>query len=262
MPRHPHQGRRHGLPTPRDDWAVFLDLDGTLIEIASAPDKVTVPPDVVATVGDLQTALHGAVAIVSGRPLAELDRLMTPLRLPAAGLHGLEYRGPDGKVARDDGQATRLEAIRQELATFAATHPGVLVEDKRLAIAVHYRAVPELAEETKRLARSLVAAHDGSLGLLQGKMVVEIKSKDANKGAVVETFMAQTPFRGRTPVFVGDDYTDEDGFRAVNRMGGQSIRVGPPPPSVPESAAQWECERVRDLIAWLNRFTVSTPSPS
>lgn len=257
MPRQLHDDRRHGLPTPRGDWAVFMDVDGTLIEIASAPDKVEIPPDMVAAVSGLQTALGGAIAIVSGRPLAELDRLMAPLRLPAAGLHGLECRGPDGKVVRDDAQAGRLETIRQELAAFAAAHPGVIIEDKRLAIAVHYRAAPELAEETKSLTKSLVAAHDGNLGLLPGKMVVEIKSKHTNKGAVVETFMAQIPFIGRTPVFIGDDYTDEDGFRAVNGMGGHSIRVGPPPAGVAESAAQWECDGVRDLIAWLKRFPQS-----
>lgn len=262
MPSYPHHDRRHGLPTPQDDWAVFLDVDGTLIEIASAPDKVETPLDMVAAVSGLQRALDGAVAIVSGRPLVELDRLMAPLILPAAGLHGLECRGPDGSVARDDGQAARLETIRHELAAFAAAHPGIIVEDKRLAIAVHYRAAPEFAEEVNRLARSLVAAHDGSLGLLPGKMVVEIKSKKTNKGAVVETFMTQIPFRGRTPVFIGDDYTDEDGFRAANRMGGQSIRVGPPPPDVPETAAHWECERVRDLIEWLKRFPIFAKSPS
>ncbi len=262
MPRKLHHGQRHGLPTPRNNWAVFMDVDGTLIEIASAPDKVEIPPGMVDAVSGLQTALGGAVAIVSGRPLAELDRLMAPLRLPAAGLHGLECRGPGGKVVRDDGQAGRLEAIRQELAAFAAAHPSVIIEDKQLAIAVHYRAAPELAEEVTRLTRSLVAAHDGNLGFLPGKMVVEIKSEQTNKGAVVETFMAQIPFMGRTPVFIGDDYTDEDGFRAVNRMGGQSIRVGPPPPDVPESAALWECDGVRDLIAWLKRFPESAQSPS
>ena len=249
--------RRLGLPSPQYDWAVFMDLDGTLVEIAAAPDKVEVSPDMVAAVSGLKTALRGAVALVSGRPLAELDQLMAPLKLPAAGLHGLERRGPDGILARDDKQEARLDVARRELTAFAGAHPGVVVEDKRLAIAVHYRAAPQLAKRALHLARSLVDAHDGHLGLVPGKMVVEIKSKHTNKGAVVDDFMSQAPFRGRIPVFIGDDVTDEDGFKAVNRMGGQSIRVGPPPPGVSKSAAQWECESVGELVAWLKRFVTA-----
>ncbi len=249
--------RRQGLPEPEMDWAVFLDVDGTLIEIAATPDKVEIPPDMVGAVSGLQEVLGGAVAIVSGRPLVELDGLMKPLVLPAAGLHGLECRGPDGSMMRDDRQAARLETVRRALARFAASHPGVFVEDKRLALALHYRAAPEAADEAKDLVNRLVAENDDTLGAVPGKMVVEIKAAHTNKGAVVEAFMKQPPFAGRKPVFIGDDYTDEDGFRTANRFGGLSIRVGPPPPGVPETTAHWECAGVRDLITWLKKFPSS-----
>ena len=254
MPTKPSTDRRRGLPRPQLDWAIFMDVDGVLIEIAATPDQVVASPQMVDAVGAVSRALDGAVALVSGRPLAELDALMKPLRLPAAGLHGLESRAPSGEITRDGRQAERLDRIRQEMKAFAKAHPGAAVEDKKLAIALHYRGAPDLGGAVIKLAKDLIADHDHDLGLVPGKMVVEIKAKSANKGTAVEAFMAQPPFRGRIPVFVGDDYTDEDGFRAVNRLGGLAIRVGPPPPDVAQTEAQWECDSVRELVAWLEGF--------
>ncbi len=234
-----------------------MDVDGTLVEIADAPDQVVASPRMVATVGALAKALGGAVALVSGRPLAELDALLAPLRLPSAGLHGLESRGPSGEIVRAEKEAARLDKIRQEVRAFAKVHPGVAVEDKQLAIALHYRGAPEVGPAVMALATDLVNNHDGGLGLVPGKMVVEIKAKSANKGIVVQTFMKQSPFNGRVPVFIGDDYTDEDGFRAANALGGLSIRVGPPPPGVAQTEAQWECASVTELVTWLESFTAA-----
>ena len=235
-------GRRQGLPAPQLDWAVFLDVDGTLIEIAATPDQIDVPADMLAAVEGVRKALDGAVAIVSGRPLNELDRMFAPLQLPAAGLHGLEWRTAQGQLVTEEGEVEALRGVREKLLAFADTRRGVVVEDKRLSLALHYRNAPEAADDAKSLVTTLVAEQAGQLGVIPGKMVLEIKPKHMDKGTVVEAFMAAPPFRGRVPVFVGDDFTDEYGFRMVNRMGGHSIRVGPPPPDVVATQAVWDLE--------------------
>ncbi len=237
----------HELPEPIDDWALFLDVDGTLIEIADAPDAVSVDPAMIDVLARLDRRFDGALALVSGRELATLDRFFRPLRLTAAGLHGLERRTPGGEIQRSDGAADRLEQVRAALIAFAATDARLLVEDKGMTAALHYRRAPDRADEVLGLADRLAAEIDGALILQRGKMVIEFRPRGPHKGDIVDRFMAETPFAGRVPVFIGDDVTDEDGFAAVNRRHGHSIRVGPEE----ATEARWRIDSVAELCRWL-----------
>ena len=235
------------LPEPDDDWALFLDVDGTLIEIVDAPDRVRVDAGVRDLLAGLDRRFGHAVALVSGRPLATLDEFFAPLRLTAAGLHGLERRDFNGDVVRIDGTVEELDRVRRELHAFAGRDSRLLVEDKGLTVALHYRRAPELAGEVTAFASALAERLGDRLVLQNGKMVLEFRPHGPNKGDVVESFMAAPPFRGRVPVFIGDDVTDEDGFAAVNRAHGHSIMVGP----AARTAARWRVEGVAELRRWL-----------
>lgn len=237
----------HRLPAPKADWAIFLDVDGTLIELAETPDRVRVDPCVVPILTGLQEAVGGAVALVSGRPLADLDRLLSPLVLPAAGLHGLERRNSRGEVLRPPKTVFELDHARETLGRFAAAAPGTIFEDKGLTLALHFRRAPEAEAAAKRLFEGLVAPYGDDLHVQKGKMVLEIKPSGIDKGTVIEAFMTETPFATRTPVFIGDDITDEDGFNVVNRYNGHSIRVGDGGATV----ARWRVGTVRELLDWL-----------
>ncbi|MFD0391685.1 trehalose-phosphatase [Tistrella bauzanensis] len=173
----------------------------------------------------LHGRFDGAVALVSGRTLGELDRLFHPAVLPAAGQHGLERRDhPPVSLARG------FIEVGQVLERFVADTPGTLIERKSCGYAVHYRARPSAGPAVDRVARALATVTDPPLTVVPGKMVVEVRMPGADKGTAIRGFMQDAPFRGRIPVFIGDDVTDEDGFAMVNAFGGHSIRVGPPPP--------------------------------
>ncbi len=247
----------HTLPEPNDDWALFLDVDGTLIEIADAPDDVSVDPAMIDVLARLGRRFGGALALVSGRQLDTLDRLFRPLRLTAAGLHGLERRTPGGEVQKSNGAADRLERVRAELVAFAAGDARLLVEDKGLTVALHYRRAPERADEVRLLADRLAAEIGGALVPQRGKMVIEFRPPGPNKGDIVDRFMAEKPFEGRIPVFIGDDVTDEDGFAAVNRRGGHSIRVGPDE----ATAARERIASVAELCHWLASLAEGEAAP-
>jgi trehalose 6-phosphate phosphatase len=217
------------LPRPRLDWAFFVDVDGTLLEIAATPDAVRVDRGLTAMLATLYEKTGNAVALLSGRQIADLDRLFWPLRLPAAGVHGLERRRADGSIER--AETGSLDALRAPLAAFEAAHPGVRTEDKGLALALHYRNAPECAAEARALAEALIAAHPPGVALIAGKMVLEFRTQPIaepaiDKGTALARFMAEKPFRLRRPFFAGDDVTDEDGFRAVRRLGGIALRIG------------------------------------
>jgi len=208
------------------DVALFLDVDGTLVEIEREPGAVHVPEQLCRVLAQLQLASDGALALVSGRPIAQLDRLFSPLRLAAAGLHGLERRRLPATMVRAEVASSLLDRARHELATFAAGHPGVMLEDKGLTLALHYRGAPELQDAAAAMAQAVAAASDGALTLLAGKMVFELKPPGCDKGQAIGAFMAEPPFAGRRPVFAGDDVTDEAGFRVVADLGGIAIRIG------------------------------------
>jgi trehalose 6-phosphate phosphatase len=248
----------HPLPEPSDAWALFLDVDGTLIEIADAPDAVSVEPAMIGVLDRLDRRLGHAIALVSGRELATLDRLFAPLRLTAAGLHGLERRTPDGRIERSNGAAGRIEEVRNQLSDFAASDDRLLVEDKGMTAALHYRRAPDRAEDVLDFAGRLANDVEKSLILQRGKMVVEFRPRGPNKGDIVDRFMEQAPFAGRLPVFIGDDVTDEDGFAAVNRRHGHSIRVGPEA----KTEARWRIDGVAELCNWLASLAERCPTHS
>lgn len=203
--------------------ALFLDFDGTLVDLAPRPEAVVVPGDLVATLQTLCAYLGGAVAVISGRPIDQVDAFLAPLRLPTAGVHGAERRGADGQLTLlPTHPLQEVEAAAQAL---AARQPRLQVENKRGSIALHYRQAPELEALCLETLQAAVAQSPG-LVLLHGKMVVEAKPGGASKGHAIEAFLHEPPFAGRTPVFVGDDVTDEVGFSSVQRLGGLGIKVG------------------------------------
>ena len=209
---------------PCSNWALFLDVDGTLLHIAERPDRVTQSDKVCRLLSRLLPRLDSALAIVSGRAIENLDHLFAPLRLPAAGLHGLERRDAAGKI-HVLGEVRRLDHLRVPLAALAADHEGLLLEDKGRTLAIHYRLAPEQGAPARKQIEALLASAP-DLRLVQGKMVLEIKPRHGDKGSAIRAFMAEPPFRNRIPVFVGDDATDEDGFDAVNALKGLSVHVG------------------------------------
>ena len=203
--------------------ALFLDFDGTMVDIAPQPNAVHVPEPLLVVLRDLHGYLGGAVAVISGRPMDQIDEFLSPLRLAVAGVHGAERRGSDGTVTLLDTHP--LDRVEEAARTLAAQHPRLLVEVKRGSLALHYRLAPEL--ETV-VVRAMQEAVDGSPGvtLLRGKMVAEAKPGGASKGQAIEDFLREAPFNGRRPVFIGDDVTDEAGFLTVQRLGGVGIKVG------------------------------------
>jgi len=231
--------------------ALFLDVDGTLLRIASHPDAVRVSPDLLALLECLGVRVNGALALISGRAIANLDVLFAPLRLPCAGVHGLERRGADAVIHRYNA-ASLLDSLRAPLADFVDAHEGLLMEDKGQSLALHYRSAPACAPAAAAFLGELIAAHPSSLELKRGKMVLEVKSSNANKGTAIEDFMQEPPFAGRRPVFIGDDVTDEDGFAAVNALGGLSIRVG----LEAQSVAVHRLPDEEAVYAWLRNWLV------
>ena len=203
--------------------ALFLDFDGTMVDIAPQPHAVHVPQPLLRVLQDLHDYLHGAVAVISGRPIAQIDEFLRPLQIPVAGVHGAERRGADGPVHLLNTHP--LDHIEEAACTLAAKHPGLIVENKRGSLALHYRMAPELEELCVRTMQQAVQESPG-ITLLHGKMVVEAKPGGASKGRAIEDFLREPPFSGRTPVFIGDDITDEVGFSTVQRLGGLGIKVG------------------------------------
>lgn len=230
----------------RLDWALLLDVDGTVLKIARTPDAVEVSDSLRIVLEKLRPLLGGALALVSGRTIADLDYLFGPLHLPAAGLHGIERRDARGSL-HSESKPVDLDEIREALEALSTTQAGVVVEDKTHAIAVHYRQAPTVKAKVRAEVRRLVAARP-DLQVLDGKMVFEIRPRGIDKGTAIKAFMAEPPFVGRMPIFLGDDITDEDGYKIVNDLGGHSIRVG----GGAKSVARFRLPNVTAVIEWLN----------
>jgi len=213
-------------PDTEIDWAFFLDVDGTLLEIADQPSSVHVDTELLELVAQLHQLSGGAVALVSGRSISDLEALLGTLRLPLAGQHGLERRDAAGRLWIHAAPPGAKCAIKEALAPVLARHPGLLLEDKGLTLALHYRQAPHLAAYAHRLMARLMREAGGELELQKGKRVIEIKPAGVDKGTAVAEYLTESPFRGRHPVFIGDDLNDEHGFAEVNRLGGISIKVG------------------------------------
>ena len=239
--------RLRAPPPLHRDQALFLDFDGTLVEIAPAPDLVQIPAKLPGLLGELADRLDGAVAVVSGRPLAELTRMLAPFAGAMAGQHGLERRRSDGSTIRCATQP-ELGQIRPAIAGFAARHDGVILEDKGGSLALHYRQAPSLEAVCRTLLRRAACASGGALEAVAGKMVIELMPRSGGKGRAITEFLAEAPFHGRVPVFIGDDTTDEHGFAAVNRLGGISVRVGDG-----VTMARHCLATVDDVLSWLAR---------
>lgn len=210
--------------TPRHDWALFLDVDGTLLDLAATPDAVVVPDGLLSALVRAAKALGGALALVSGRAVADIDALFHPMQFPAAGIHGFELRPKSGPPLRVAPLMTTAQRVT--LTAVATGLDGVLVEDKAGAMAFHYRLAPDVREMLARRIEA-VLGNDGfdDFDLRPGKMLWEVRRNGIDKGKAVEALMASPPFKGRVPVFVGDDETDLDGFAGARRLGGIALPV-------------------------------------
>ena len=205
--------------------AFFFDFDGTLAAIVDDPEQVSVSPAVLDALGDLYEISGGAVAIVSGRPIAALDRFLAPLKLPLSGVHGLESRDAAGQVRRGSYDHAALRQLTDRISAFAKDHAGLVIEEKPGSVALHYRRAPDLGDSALQLASALAAAIPG-VRLMRGKMVVELRLGGRSKADAVSDFMAAAPFHGRKPLFAGDDVTDEDAISLVETMGGTGVKIG------------------------------------
>jgi trehalose 6-phosphate phosphatase len=237
----------HAVAQHAGDWALFLDVDGTLLEIAETPQSVHVSDDLRRLLIGLSVYFDGALALVSGRTLADLDHLFTPLRLCAAGVHGCEHREATGCIALPQVDPELLDPARELFTQFVACHDGLLLEDKGYGLALHYRLAPTLAGQVEALVRSVCASLGETFRVQSGKGVFEIRPAAWSKGVSIRAFMNQPPFRNRLPVFIGDDVTDEDGFAVVNELGGISVKVG----TADATVAQYRIANVSQVLEWL-----------
>ena len=241
------------LPRPDQCWSLFLDVDGCLLDFVDDPAAVVVPPALRSLLDVLHARLGGALALVSGRCVADLDRLFGSPSWPLAGLHGYQLRQPDGRHRELGVDAADQARMRAAVQALAAGMEGVQLEDKQHAMALHCRRAPSQLPALREAARAVAAGLPG-YELQPGNLVMEFKPAGIDKGRAVEELLRQPPFDRRTPVYLGDDLTDEHAFEVVNRAGGMSVRVGTREPSharftLPSPAAvhAW-LDRVRDAL--------------
>ncbi|WP_244825778.1 trehalose-phosphatase [Caballeronia sp. TF1N1] len=228
------------------ETAFFFDFDGTLVELASTPDGIFVPRSVPDILAALRRATNNAVAVVSGRGIDNIDSFLQMPDLPVAGMHGAERRDSNGDVQRIGFNDERLLRMEHALEGVVSANPGMLLEIKGAALALHYRNAPDREPAARAATERLVAQYADAYVLQPGKMVYEIKPKDVDKGRAVRAYMSEPPFTGRKPVFIGDDITDEKGFAVVNEFDGLSIKVGPG-----DTVARARIESVELLLDWL-----------
>ncbi|WP_144108747.1 trehalose-phosphatase [Paraburkholderia sp. BCC1886] len=235
------------------ETAFFFDFDGTLVELASTPDGVIVQPRVITVLNALRNLTNGAVAVVSGRGIDSIDGFLGMPDLPIAGLHGAERRDSNGDTQRIGFHDERLLRMERVLAEVVNSHPGMLLEIKGAALALHFRNAPDRETVAREATEKLVADYADAYVLQPGKMVYEIKPKNVDKGRAMRAFLDEPPFVGRQPVFAGDDLTDEKGFAVVNERGGWSIKVG-----AGDTTARSHVESVSALLDWLEAIVAAT----
>jgi trehalose 6-phosphate phosphatase len=239
------------LPPVGENSVFFFDFDGTLVEIASRPDLVRVEPRVRDLLRALDDRFGGAVAVVTGRPLDAVDGFLAPLVLPTAAEHGSVRRDASGRMHADDSGAEAVEAAHRLLKPLADANPGLILERKSSSVALHYRQSPDLAAACAAAVEEVVAKNP-NLVILPGKMVFELKPKGVDKGVAVRAFLEEAPFKGRTPIFAGDDVTDEHAFAVVNALGGITIKID-------DGDTQAEYRTDRDgLFDWISRLVRKT----
>lgn len=233
-------------PLPDADCACFLDVDGTLIDIAETPDRAQADPALLDLVARLHRRCGGALALVSGRSLADLERRFGGLGVAMAGLHGVERLDAQGRRHVHAAPPLPTQTLRDALAPLLARHPGLLLEDKGMTLALHYRREPQMAEPVQRLMRELAGP---GFEVQLGKCVAEIKPAGCSKGTALAEFLSEAPFCGRLPVFVGDDLNDEYAFDEVNRRDGISVKVG-----AGKSCARYRLADAKAVRRWLARI--------
>ena len=205
--------------------AILVDVDGTLLDLAPTPLDVIVPPELTVALGRLNERSGGALAFVSGRPLAELDLFFAPLKLAAIGGHGAELRLTDGTVVR--AKKFLDSDLKERLAALRYGKPGLVVEDKGYSIALHYRQAPQYGHIVREHVNAICAEFpSAAIEILPGKSVIEVKQPSFNKGTAVRELMRHAPFAGRKPIFIGDDVTDEAAFAVLPEFGGVGFSVG------------------------------------
>jgi trehalose 6-phosphate phosphatase len=233
-------------PAPRADWAYFFDVDGTLSVLAPTPSSARLAPQVRERLEALRARCGGAVAIISGRPLNDIDAMCEGLLLPAAGQNGAERRTADGQLVLLPVRRGQLDRALPVLMALVERNPRLLLEDKGHSLTLHYRAVPPMAGVAHRTMRQLQRQYGEDFIVQGGKRVVELLPAGIDKGKAVRAFLTEMPFRGRLPVFVGDDVSDEPAFAAVNALGGHSVKVGSGPTN-----ARWRLAGVGAVRRWL-----------
>ena len=238
------------LPPLTPDLALFTDFDGTLVAIEERPDSVRVASGLPGLLRRVESRLGGALAVISGRSLATIDELLEGSVVAVAGVHGLERRTAAGLVIGEPLPEAALDAARTELHGFVGAHEGVLLEDKGAALALHYRRAPQHEAACREAVAAVARQHPAAFVVQAGKMVEELRARGGTKGDAVARFLDEAPFRGRTPVFVGDDLTDEESFHLVNARGGLSLRVG----AIDGSAARHAIADVPSVHRWLAAF--------
>lgn len=227
-----------------DGASLFLDFDGTLVDIVERPDAVAVDAPLAMLMEELAERLQGRLAIISGRPRAEIDALFGHCAFAVGGSHGLELRWPDGRATSPE-PPSNLPRLTGRLREAASRYPGTLVEDKPFGVALHYRGAPQHEGACRHLAQAL--AEESGLALQPGKMVFELRMRGADKGAALAALLDAPPMRGTRPIFMGDDLTDEPAFRAAAERGGAGILVGEARPS----AARYRLANVAAVRSWL-----------
>lgn len=241
------------VPLPDRPWCLFLDVDGTLLELADSPGGVSVDERLMPLLESLRGLAGGALALVSGRTIQNLDDLLGNPRLPAAGLHGCERRDATGRLHVAEIAREQLADVRAGLERLVTRHPGLLLEDKGAGLALHFLKARELENELRAEVALLAAPLVPRFTVLDGHAVIEVKPAAHTKDSAVTAFMAEEPFRGRVPIFIGDDQTDYGGFAAVRRFdGGLAIAVGP------RVKSEWWLPDPRAVRDWLGRLATHT----
>ena len=240
---------KHAPPTlDPDHHALFLDFDGSIVDFAMTPDEIAVGPETILVLGQIFRRFRGALAIVTGRRIADVDDHLAPLKLPASGVHGLEFRSKPDELKRAP-VSEELSEVRRRLAQAVPRTDRIYVEDKRGALVLHFRQHPDQEARAGRIAEHVADGLD-TLHVVKGHAILEIRQRDITKAHAVRRFMRRPPFQGRTPVFVGDDVTDEDGMREAAAEGGFGVKIGPG-----NTVAAFRLPDTTAVHDWLSRLT-------
>ncbi len=239
--------REPPIPDGRE-CCLFLDIDGTLLDIAPTPDSVQVDEALRSLLRRLGYACNGALALISGRTISNIDDLFAPLLLPAAGVHGNERRDARGYWHHEAVRGPAFEEFRERMSAALAPLAGILVEDKGCGVALHYRLVPNMHAPLRKAIERLTPWLPETHAILEGDEVIEIKPVAHDKGTAIDAFMREAPFARRYPIFIGDDLTDRDGFEAVRKWGGLAIAVGS------NVHADEHLDNPRAVRRWLSTF--------